>query len=180
MNRVKEEVFNPNEVFKPKTKYYKNPPYFSTLFPSKSASPLKNELEIIEESSEEISKDDVYIDEILFKEKEYEEISRPKPPLNVFYNISPVRLNTIEYLKQEVNLIITLYSVQYEFEKYDYILFEERPDCILIHKVKTISEIIKIVLHEDSMLAILNVAQNKITYFKSLNEFYDFGLLSMY
>jgi len=179
MNRVRKEVFNPIEVFKPKTKYYRKPTYFSTLFPVKSASPLRNELEIIEESSEEDIKDDIYIDKILLKKEEYEEISRPEAPLNVFHNISPIQLNTIECLKQEVDIIINLYFVQYEFEKYHYILFEKRPDCTLIYKTKTITEINRIILHDDSMLAVLNVTQNKIKYFKSLNEFYDFGLLNI-
>lgn len=179
MNRVKKENFDPIEVFKPKMKYYKKPTYFSTLFPIKSTSPLKNELEIIEESCDEDIKDDVYINDILFKEKEYEEISRSTAPLNVFHNISPVQFNTIDYLKQEVDLIINMYFVQYEFEKYNYILFEKRPNCTLIHKIKTISELNRIILHDDSMMAVLNVTQNKIKYFKSINEFYDFGLISI-
>lgn len=179
MNRVKKEIFDPVEVFKPKMKYYKKPTYFSTLFPIKSTSPLKNELEIIEESCDENNKDDVYIDEILCKEKEYDEISRSKAPLNIFRNISPIHLNTIDYLKQEVDLIINMYFVEYEFEKYNYILFEKRPDCTLIHKTKTILEINKIILHDDSMMAILNVIQDKIKYFKTINEFYDFDLISI-
>lgn len=180
MNRVKSEVFNPNEVFKPKTKYYKKPTYFSTLFPVKSSSPLKNELEIIEESYDENIQDDIYIDELLINEEKNEEIPRSEAPINIFHNISPIQLNTIDYLKQEVDLIITMYFIEYEFEKYNYILFEKRPDCILIHKTKTISEINKIILHNDSMLAILNVVKNKIKYFKTLDELYDFGLLSIY
>ena len=179
MNRVKKEIFNPVEVFKPKMKYYKKPTYFSTLSPVKSTSPLKNELEIIEESCDEDIKDDVYIDEFILNEKTYEEIPRSEAPLNIFRNISPVRLNTIDYLKQEVDLIINMYFVQYEFEKYNYILFEKRPECTLIHKTKTISELNRIILHDDSMIAVLNVTQNKIKYFKTINEFYDFGLMSI-
>ena len=180
MNRVKKEIFNPNEVFKPKTKYYKKPTYFSALFPVKSTSPLKNELEIIEESCDENIKDDIYINELIINETKKEEISRSEAPLNIFHNISPIQLNTIDYLKQEVDLIITMYFIKYEFEKYDYILFEKRPDCILIHKAKTISEINRILFHDDSMMAILNVVKNKIKYFKTLDDFYDFGLLSIY
>ena len=179
MNRVKKEIFNPIEVFKPKMKYYRKPNYFSTLFPIKSTSPLKNELEIIEESCDENIKDDIYIDELIINETKEEEIFRSEAPVNIFHNISPVQLNTIECLKQEVELIITMYFVRYEFEKYNYILFEKRHDCTLIHKTNSISEINRIILHDDSMMAILNVTRNKIKYFKTIDEFYDFGLIDI-
>ena len=73
-----------------------------------------------------------------------------------------------------------MYFVRYEFEKYNYILFEKRHDCTLIHKTNSISEINRIILHDDSMMAILNVTRNKIKYFKTIDEFYDFGLIDIY
>ena len=174
MNRVKKEIFKLDEVYKPITKYYDNQINYSSLFPVKSTSPLKQELEIFDENIQ----DDIYLNEFLIKNDIYDDIPRSEPPVNIFNNVSPNQINIMDCFKEEIDVNINEHYKTYKFENYKDILFEKcSNNSILIHKTNTLNELNRIILHDDSMISILNVNTNKLKYFNNLDEFYDFDLL---
>lgn len=181
MNKSRKNIFNSDEIYKPKTKYYKKQTYYSSLFPIKSTSPLKNELEIFDENFEQNIQDDTYMKKKSFKINEQYNIPRSESPINVFHSVSPIQLNNIDIFKQEIGIIIELYYITYEFKNYNYILFEKRPNnSMIIYKIDFFNELNQIVFHDDSMVSILNVNTNELKYFNNLYEFYDFTLSTIY